>query len=645
MKTQKLEKYILSAIGATLWACLIYGGTFHSSFHFDDTGFVVNSPAIRELGNIPAIWKALETPTRFIPFLTFALNYKLNGLDVFGYHLVNFIIHLLNAALVFFLSKSILFIPSVKEKIAARYADTVAFFSSAVFLVHPVQTQAVTYISQRFEIMAALFYLSTVCCYIQGRLKQGRPGAVKYFSAAILFAVLGVFTKEIVITLPLMIYMVEKILFGGNSQEKQSSRLPLRFQFLVIAVILVIPLFFSYRLTSIFFHPLPSESHDGDVITFWPFVLTQMRVGITFLKLLAFPVGQNLDYDYPLSQSLWEWPVLLSSAVHIFLIGAAFKLRKTQKVYSLGIFWFYIIFAANLVPRHNLLFEHKLYLMGVGPIIAGVSLGIAALKDLRQAIKVFAVLCIILSACTFQRNKVWRSELTLWQDVVKKSPQKSRPNLNLGRAYNDIGDHEKALFYYNKAISLDPQNRKAYNNRGLLYFRAGKIDHALADLNRAIELESNYYEALLNRANLYVSTGRDDLAMADYDFILIANPDYGMAYVNRGSLLAKHKKFDQAIEDLNKAEQLFVQSTVLYNNRANAYRFLGKFASAMVDFDRAISLDPNYALTYRFRSETYLQMGRYEDAWKDAIQAKKLGARMDSNYLKVLEQSIKKSLP
>ena len=213
--------YIVIALILVLGS-LIYSNTLRAPFVFDDEPFIVYNKNIKDLGNLTAIWQAAAVPSRFISFLSFAINYHFNGQEVSSYHLVNIGIHLINALLVYWLMMITLRRGAVPAPFRGGPGDPAPtvynryLFSACVallFLTHPIQTQAVTYITQRFTSLATLFYLATICFYASGRIYR-KP---IYYGIAVFSAVLAMFTKEIALTLPITVILYDIYFVGARS--------------------------------------------------------------------------------------------------------------------------------------------------------------------------------------------------------------------------------------------------------------------------------------------------------------------------------------------------------------------------------------------------------------------------------------------
>lgn len=561
--------YLLRWSILVLLGLLVYAQTFGFGFVFDDYNFIVNNPFIKNFSAFHVMWHAFPL-TRLIGMYSFALNYHFNQLNPRGYHIFNFLVHLVNAGLVWALA-GLLFRITKSFPAKDRLTLELPFVIAVLFLVHPCQTQAVTYITQRFESMATMFYLATIYTYLRARIAAGWREKIIFIGLAVLCIILGVLTKEVVITLPVMVLALEWILFP----EILSKRMCL---VLVGAGLFLCLLFRGMIHTnfSIFLSSFPSGSHDGDIMTPVHYFLTQMRVFLTFMRLLVLPVHQNLDYDYPSSRGLVHPPLtLVGIAVIMGIIFGIIKLRRQAPLVAFGLAWILVTFSINLAPRSNVIFEHKLYLISFGFLLATVTALSMVIPNRLTLAKILICLTAILAIATFERNRVWANELTLWEDVIKKSPEKARVNANLGRVYGSMGRYNEAIYYLSRAIAISPDNI-TYENRGVIYSRQGRNDLALNDLNTSIAMEPTYFSVYVKRSWIYQTQHNYPAALADLAYAIQLEPYFADAYIERG--------------------MLWIQ--------------LGKMKEALDDFQKVLNMDPLNAQAIQYRSYCLTQMGR-----------------------------------
>jgi protein O-mannosyl-transferase len=524
--TRLFSILLISCLGT-----IVYSDAFYCSFHFDDFEFIVNNSFIKNFQDLGNLWNYY--PCRFLTFLSFALNYHMHRLDVFGYHLFNLLVHIISAILVWWLTLLTLTTPVMKENKISQHFNVIALFTGLIFVSHPVQIQAVTYIWQRSASLATFFYLISLCLYIKARLPVSgvyRVSHKYYYIFSLLIAIMTMFTKEIAITLPLMILFYEFSFLSINGKINWSSITPF------LLILLMIPL--TMLLThSTKFQEIKSIMEGPGGISPIHYFLTELRVLVTYIRLTFLPFNQNLDYDYPLYKNIFELPVFISflSLMTIFFIAQ--RIFSKHRLVAFSIFWFFLSLLpeSSILPFNDVIFEHRLYLPMVGYSIFIVS----ALYYLSQrfTIKTMIVLLIMIitlnSILTYQRNKVWKDESTLWVDTAQKTPNKSRPYIFLAYYYDTQYNFSQAISNYSKAIEVDSNSWMAYNNRGNVYVEQGKTTQAVLDFNKAIAINPNFAEVYMNRGNLYNHLGQTAQAISDFNKAITINPKYKDVFNNR----------------------------------------------------------------------------------------------------------------
>jgi tetratricopeptide (TPR) repeat protein len=639
---------------------IIYGKTFGYGFVFDDFEFIVTPPCIKNFSEMDGFWKMGFPKTRLITLYSFAANYYVNGLNASGYHVFNFIIHILTGFGIWHLAHLLLNLRNsgIKDR-ASDNTLLLAFFAALIFVVHPVQTQAITYITQRFSAITTFFYIFSLIFYLQGRLTSGFGiKRLSFWSLSLLSAVGAILSKEEAFSLPFMVMLMELMFFSRAEEpvvktapkgkgKKEVVKVPATLfgmpKFLVyilavtgtlVVLLLIVHALSGSNLSTYLHWKAKSESHDGDYVTTYTYLLTQTRVIMTFLRLLILPVKQTLEYDYPLSHSLFELPVIASILGIFLLIFTGFKLFKRSPLTAFGIGWVLLTFSVNLIPRVNVLFEHKLYLISFGFCIAAVAIIDMLIKERRWRYGVLSVLIVILGVTAFKRNDVWRTELSLWQDVVAKSPNKSRPNANIGKAYLELRDYPNALRYLDRAIELNPKDNRAITNRGSVYFALHNYDKALENYNQAMAIDPNYFGTFINRGLLYMETGQLELAKQDFDRAVAMDPKFQYAYVKRGNLLRQTGKPLEALEEFNKALSIDNVDLEALIGRAITYFDLKETEKAIKDFNQAIAIAPANGRLYLDRGFFYLNQGDIDKALADFESAIKYDPNNAEAYTK-----------
>ena len=530
----KVSIIIISCLGI-----LVYSNTFLCSFHLDDFASILNNFAIINIHHLHNIWIFL--PRRFVLYLSLALNYHFNGVHVMGYHLLNLAVHLLAGIFVWWLTLLTLSTPVMKEDKIVGRSNIIALFAALVFISHPLQTEAVTYIVQRAASMAALFYLASLCFYIKSRLLQtdgSRGGSWQlYYIGSWMMAIVAMFTKENAITLPLMILLYEVIFLSSN----RKLVVPWRYLAPFLLTLFIIPLTMLFtennpgRLQCLRNEPGISPIH---------YLLTEFRVMVTYIRLSFIPLNQNLDYDYPIFKNFFEWPVLFS---FIFLMTVLFWAKCyfcKYRLVSFSIFWFFLTLLpeSSLLPIKDVIFEHRLYLPLVGFSLFLVSslYYLWGKNSIKLMVSILMVIIAFFSILTFQRNKVWKDEITLWDDAVQKSSHKARAYEGRGFAYWEQGNLKQAKGNFDKAIELDPGLAEAYGNRGAVYLKEGNFKQAMVDLNKAIEIAPQLTEAYGNRGVIYDMQGKFTQALSDFNKAIALDPNNVKAHHNLDFFLSRH---------------------------------------------------------------------------------------------------------
>ena len=546
---QMMVHRLLAFLLITAGALIVYGQTVHYSFHFDDYYFITENLKIRDVTDFKDVWTSLGKPSRLIGMYSFALNYHFHQNDVFGYHLVNILVHLINGFLVWWFVLLTLKPGTGKDD----RRELIALSTALMFVCHPLNTQAVTYISQRFASLATVFYLAALCLYIQGRLTAGRKRIIA-FVFSLLAAVLGMFTKQIVLTLPVMILLYEYC-FLGEGRKLKAVRWP---QALVLlALFLVVPTLHSWDFSRLFDVRIESRSHDGDIITSYNYMLTQFRVIPVYIRMLFFPVGQTLDYDFAVSNRFWVWPVW-SGMLFILsiIVYGVFSLKR--RVYSgFGILWFFLTLSieSTFIPIYQVIFEHRCYLPGVGFLFAVNIFLSGQLKSRRKYLACIGLIIAVLALSAHKRNQVWENETTLWQDIKLKAPGKLRPYIHLGVSYIMKGEYDLALNEFNQALLINADDFKVYHNRGIAIDKKGDYQNALDDYTKAIALNGRAAVSYSNRANIFVRLKEYNKAFRDYSKA-IETGDYPDAYQGRGNLYFMAGRYEEALQDFIRAKEL-----------------------------------------------------------------------------------------
>jgi tetratricopeptide (TPR) repeat protein len=590
-------------------AFALYAPALRSPFLFDDYTSIEANPRIAEVRNFLP-----PSGPRDAGYLSFALNHAASGLDPLPYHAVNVAIHALCALLVFLLVGSAADHLSPGGARAEEGGDgrngPVALAAALLFLVHPVQTGAVSYVVQRFASLCTLFYLLSFACWLAASARYRRGGRflearhLVPYVASFLSALLAMKTKEIALTLPLAIAAWE-LLFRRKGAGAGERAVPAAYYLPVALSLLVVPaqLLSSAASPGELLGELERRTAETREIGRWEYLLTETRVVATYVRLFFLPAGQNLDYDYAVSKSLLEPAVLLSLAFHALVVAVSVRLyRRTEAgrilLVPFGVLWSYLALSveSGAVPIRDVIFEHRMYLPFAGMAAAATAaveagaLRLAGERGRRALPVLLAAALLALSALTVARNVLWSDGLGIWRDAAEKSPAKARPranlaalhfdggrmeeaereyvaalrlapalpllHVNLGNVYRVQGRRGEAAAEYRRALVCDPRFAEAHYGLGVVLAESGAREEGLGHLLLAVALSPSMHEAWVALANAEDGLGRKEEALAAYSRAIALRPDYALAWFNRGIAREGAGDRDGARSDFRKALEL-----------------------------------------------------------------------------------------
>ncbi|HNQ68868.1 MAG TPA: tetratricopeptide repeat protein [Bacteroidales bacterium] len=610
-------KKLISLLIIIVLGVIVYSNSFECSFHFDDFDNIVNNTKIHDINDFESWWN--YSANRPLSMFTFVLNYHFSELDVYYYHVVNILIHIINAMLVYWLSLLLLSSPTLRNHSLVQHKDVFALLVALLFVSHPLATQSVTYIIQRQAAMAALFYLLSIILYFKARLIDKEKRIKKYFLflGVLLSAFVAIFSKENAYTLPFVIVLCEIFFL-------QTEKFRINFKdYRIYAIFVVFVSVFIIALTKFSWSvldPIPPAQSMGNIITITPanYLLTQFSAILKYIQLLVLPIGQNVDHDFPVSMSILELRTIMSLVVLCGIVALAVWLFKKNRIISFGIFWFLITISieSSFIPITDVFFEHRTYLPSFGFFIIFVSLIFILLRKKSRTMPIAIVLIIVSinSVLAFNRNKVWKDDISLWTDAMIKSPNKARPYGNLGVAYGQTGQWDKAIEYYTKSIEISPIYSMIYYNRGVAYANQQNWEFAIADYNKAIEISPDYAVAHFNRGIANSNLGNLEIAINDFSKAIELDPSFTLAYFNRGFAYFNLTKTKEAIEDYSKAIETDSLCAIAYANRGVAYFSNKDYSTAITDFTNAIKIDSKSDISYYNRGLCYYNLKQYDEA-------------------------------
>ena len=431
---------------------------FQGVFHFDDVHTIFENP---HLDRWETFTRHLDLMVRPVLYATFLIDRTLYGDSPMGYHLLNLLLHLGAGLLVYRI---------LTHAVTQEDALKLPFWASLLFLIHPIQTEAVTYISGRASGVMSFFYLLALLLYINASKGQDVSKAYPlYLSGAVVCFGLSLGSKETAMTFPLVLVLWDTVMGRLNGP---SLRTAILFRHLPFWIVLLVAGVWAWN------HPRYSAlmHFSFNSRPLWDNVLSQVHA-VSYAILLFFcPWYQNFDHDLPEFHSIFQWPLPLEIFLLVGVLAVALVTVRRLPLLTFGISWFFIQFLpTTVIPRADLLSERNLYLASIGFILATVVCGVRLTQWLERGVSsprvirvgsysTAVIIVLVLCICTYQRNMLYRDQLSLWSDTVAKSPLKARPHNNLGHAYALVGDWDRAIEEFRTAAQLDPDYALARKN-------------------------------------------------------------------------------------------------------------------------------------------------------------------------------------
>ena len=512
---------------------IVYSNALGGAFIWDDEGLVKNNTTLRSFSSFPAIFtrpigdQELRENYSYRPLQMFSymVDYSLWKLNPLGYHLTNVILHILAAVCLLFLVNLI-------------FGDwLLSLWSALLFTLHPIQTEAVTYISGRADSLALVCMILCLYFYIK-QLQTGRMMLLFLMCISYVFALLS---RESSLILP------ASALIYHYTFKKKIKWQP--FSGLLVITFLYIFLRFSY-----FQAFLPHQDCPTTILQRLPGFLVAVT---NYLRLLIVPFGLHMEYGNRLFSFAYP-KAIIGGLIVVASVIYALRKRGRNPLVFFAISWFFITLLpqANLYPVNAYMAEHWLYIPSIGFFLL-VAYLLRTLYNTDNLKKVAIVSIILLltmySLLTIKQNSYWRDPIGFYERTLEYAPQSDRVYSNLANLYRDRGQDAQAIMLYRKAIEIDPTIPQTYYNLGNVYRESGKNEQAIPLYEKAIELNPEYVKAYNNLALSLDSVGNSRRAIEMYKKAIALKPDYAIAHNNLAVTYYHQGEYSLAIEHCNKA--------------------------------------------------------------------------------------------
>lgn len=553
-----------------------YSNSLQGAFMFDDAVSIAENKSICSLWRLDKVLMPVEKLDYYRPVLnlSLALCYGIGGLDVVPYHVFNLAVHLAAALTLFGLIRRTLLLLR-QDHLLREASTTLGLVVSLLWMLHPLQTESVTYVIQRCEAMAGFFCLLSLYCVVRGATS---PRAWAWYSGAVTACLLGMGSKEATAVVPWVVLLYDRIFLASSLQQVWQKRWGLY---------LALALTWGMLVPSVLVSRSSQPGRIADAVTSWEYARTQFGVVVHYLRLSFWPADLCLDYQWPVAQSAGEI-VPPAAFLGVLLCVALGALWRRPKGGFLGA-WFCLAIApsSSVIPIRDLAFEHRMYL-SLAPLAAAVVLGsylagwmlIQRKPSLSAAARLSSVCLVagiaaVLGILTYLRNEDYRSELQMWQDTVAKAPNNHRAHNNLGRALVHEGRLAEALVHYDKALEINPDYAQTNFNLGLLLVQLGHVVEAIPRLQQSLKINPNDIETHLNLGVAFARLDRNEEAIGHYRKALAIDSQYAPAHNNLGNLLLRQGRVDEAVACYQAAVEIDPRDPEYQHNLGVGLRQLG----------------------------------------------------------------------
>jgi len=599
---------------------IIFFATVHSPFLYDDAHAIEDNPYIKNLSKFQQMVGVQNIFNRSILLFTFSVNHAIGQLDVFGYHLINLMLHLCVGIILYFLTMELV---TIENPALTTTFQRLPLVVSLIHLFNPINVESITYLSSRSSVLVTLFYLSSFYLFIRfvnSKEKQKNKWKNIHYPIVILFLFyLGLGTKEIIVTLPIVAVLY---LWVQSSTKNFHKFLP---ELAVVLIPLIIYLLYRYvqmgNLLVIKNDPYSYTIDRG------LYILTQIKVVISYyLVKLLFPINLNFEPDIRLVSGFFDWEWIASLIIGVGIaIGIFYQksiLLKCAFIWAL----ITILPTSSIIPLKQIATEHRTYLSGIG---ISMGLGILFLRTASLSRLMHPTLIIVLviyGLLTMKRSLDYRSEINIWEDTVKKSPYKSMAHNNLGTAYLskkrlkearqsfevssalspssadpyiNMGhiharnkEWNKAKLKYDLALKLGANRSQVFFNSGLMRLKLNKAEEALPFLLEAIKIKNHRFLYHQELGNAFRMVKQYDSALKSYRKVLELEPNHVEAQNNIGVIFWNLKALDKAEVEFKKALAMEDKNTI-HNNLANLYIAKKQFSKAIPHLKTVIARNPD----------------------------------------------------
>ena len=607
----------LAAVIIIATGIAVFLNSFDGVFLYDDTKSIVKNPHIRKLWplsesmSVPLANSGATVSGRPILSLSFAINYALFGKEPWGYHLVNLVIHICAGLLLFGIVRRTLSLEQFRDRYR-KQAICPALAVALLWVVHPLQTESVTYIVQRAESMMGMFFLLTLYCAVRGFQSKR---AYLWYIVSVFVCALGMGTKEVMVAAPMIILLYDYVFICGSFKASLQRHWGLYVTLAATWIISVTQILMTRKMIIA----------DLQIIGPLKYALTQPGVILHYLRLSIWPSPLVTNYNWPLAEATRE--IMLPSLVILsMLVLTGWGLFRKRWFGFVGA-WFFFILApsSSFIPTLQNAFEHRMYLPLASVILPAVVGGEYILfkpaagrlsRRIRQIVAAGAVLSIVvtLGYLCYERNKDYHSGFVFWADNVTKRPESEVAHIMFGGELMKQGNLEAAKAQYEYVLRLNPSNADAHSNLGVIFMKEGDLGLSKSKLEEALRISPNHADAHYNFGNLLMQQGDLAEAKIHYEDALAINPNHSDVHNNLGTILMGEGNLSGAKVQYEYALRIKPNYAEAHYNLGNILMQEGKPAEARARYEQVLVINPAYADAHNNLGVIFLRQGDIQQA-------------------------------
>lgn len=589
-----MRRHFLSIMFVIIVSSSLYSNTLKNSFVYDDESTITSNTMIKELNNLPKLLKkeyflsSGEMSYRPVVTLTYFLDYAIYGPKPWGYHFTNILLHTVNGILLYIFLTLIIQPLPVNNRLSALcfLSDNIPLLVSLLFITHPILTEAVNAISFREDLLVYMFYMTTLILYIKLRTCSTFTTSSVIYILSCFSYLLALLSKEMAVTLPLIIYSYEWIYRNKRNALKNLYNIG------------YIALTIGYIYLRFYYFYNPAEGHMPS----WSLaerLITAPWLFLSYLKLVMLPVSLSASYDI-LPANL---PLFVSSlSIIVFVLVMTCLIRKKAITFGILFFIVTLIPVYNIVPISKLVAERYLYLPTLGFVICFVSViyhlileNVNSRHNIRFCVFVAILLILGLNSWSvLARNTVWRDANSLWADTIRKAPDNSIVHNDMGAAYIDQNKLDKAIQEFKTALQINPKNSMAHHNLGFVYYKQGRFDEAIIEYSSALKLKPNSSLIHNNLGNTYYVQGRFEEALQEYLKAAAMAPNDPNPHTNIGNIYLGQGRLEEALRQYEAALKLNPDFIDAHYGLGRLYMIRGLKSRAKKEFESVLSLKPDF---------------------------------------------------